>query len=88
MVTSPIYYNLEDKLISNAGRTAIFDYSNMCCFTIEAKRYKAGIYVNLNWWNTKLNDGSLNKYEKWVVRWNYRCSGKLKLDTKMWDVVH
>ncbi len=72
--TYPVYYDLEDKVVSNAGRSAIINFANIFCSTIEANGYKAGIYANLNWWDTKLNDSSLNKYEKWVAQWNYRCT--------------
>ena len=41
---------------------------------IESSRYTAGICANLNWWNNYLTDSSLNKYEKWVAQYYYKCS--------------
>ena len=70
----PVYYDLEDKIVSNAGRTAIINYANIFCSSIEANGYRAGIYANLSWWDTKLNDNSLNKYEKWVAQWYHTCT--------------
>ena len=81
--TYPIYYDLEDKVVSSAGRSAIINYANIFCSTIEANGYRAGIYANLNWWDTKLNDSSLNKYEKWVAQWNYRCT--YEGDYRLWQ---
>ena len=81
--TYPVYYDLEDKVVSSAGRSAIINYANIFCSTIEANGYRAGIYANLNWWDTKLNDSSLNKYEKWVAQWNYRCT--YEGDYRLWQ---
>ena len=79
----PVYYDLEDKIVSNAGKTAIVNYANIFCSTIEANGYRAGIYANLNWWNNILNSSSLNKYEKWVAQWNYKCT--YSGDYRLWQ---
>lgn len=70
----PVYYDLEDSIVSKAGRTNIINYADIYCSAIEAKGYKAGIYANLDWWNNKLNSSSLNKYDKWVAQWYKKCT--------------
>ena len=70
----PIYYDLEDRTTLKAGKTAITKIANKFCSMIESNGYTAGIYANLNWWNNYLTDSSLNKYEKWVAQYYYKCS--------------
>ena len=70
----PVYYDLEDDIVSASGKNNIINFANIFCSTIESYGYKAGIYANLNWWNNKLNDDSLEKYEKWVAQWNSKCT--------------
>lgn len=33
-----------------------------------------GIYANLDWFNNRLNDASLDKYPKWVAQWSSKCT--------------
>ena len=79
----PVYYDLEDKTVSAAGRTAIIKYAEIYCKAIEAAGYDAGIYANLNWWNNKLNSSSLDKYDRWVAQWNTTCDYKGKY--RLWQ---
>lgn len=71
--TYPVYYDMEDKSTEKANLVKIAD---TFCSTMEANGYKAGIYANLDWWNSKLNSSTLDKYEKWVAQWNSQCTYK------------
>jgi len=70
----PIYYDLEDKVVRECGRKKIIKWANEFCAAIEQAGYRAGIYASLYWWDTYLNDSSLDKYEKWVAQWNDKCT--------------
>ena len=72
----PVYYDLEDKVVRKCGRTKIIKWANMFCEAVEKAGYRAGVYASLYWWDTYLNDSSLNKYEKWVAQWNNTCTYK------------
>lgn len=71
--TYPIYYDLEDKTVLACGRTEIIKMANQYCSAIEAAGYDAGIYSSTHWWNTYLNDASLEQYDKWVAHWAEQC---------------
>lgn len=71
--TYPIYYDLEDKTVLSCGRKAIIKMANQYCSAIEAAGYEAGIYSSKHWWDTYLNDPSLEQYEKWVAHWAEQC---------------
>ena len=81
--TYPVYYDLEDKTVADAGKAAIINYADIFCSTIEANGYKAGIYASLGWWNDILNDARLSKYEKWVAQWYSECT--YKGDYRLWQ---
>lgn len=49
---------------------------NICdifCQQMRNNGYKTGVYANLSWLNTKLNDARLEKYDTWVAQWNTNC---------------
>lgn len=76
----PVYYDLEDDIVSAAGNKNIVKYAKIYCEEIEKAGYEAGIYANLYWWNDKLgaiaSDRTFDNYEKWVAQYNYRCDYK------------
>ena len=55
-------------------------------FVSEMNKYgydNIGIYANLNWWTTILNDTSLDQYPKWVAQYNSQCD--YEKDYIMWQ---
>ena len=44
------------------------------CKRVEEAGYYAMIYANLDWFNNRLNDNRLNRYDKWVAQWSSRCT--------------
>lgn len=67
----PIYYDLEyDKIIGDVSPATYTVMAHAFCQTIERGGYPAGIYANLNYWNNKLFDPSLDRYTKWVAQFN------------------
>lgn len=70
----PVFYDLEDKTVEGAGKTAIIKQAEIYCSALEAEGYEAGIYANLNWWNNILNDPALDKYDRWVAQYYHKCS--------------
>ncbi|MDE6260394.1 MAG: peptidoglycan DD-metalloendopeptidase family protein [Oscillospiraceae bacterium] len=43
------------------------------CSTLEEAGCYVGIYSALSWWNGKLDDARLDRYDKWVAQWAGRC---------------
>lgn len=73
--TYPIYLDLEDSSILEAGLTAqdLGDIAEVFCTTLENAGYMAGVYANLNWWNTYLTDARFDRWERWVAQYNISC---------------
>ena len=69
-VTYGVWYDIEEEKED-------VDYVNIAitfCDKIKANGYsKVGIYSSLSWFNTKLSDGRLDSYLKWVAQWNTQC---------------
>ena len=64
-------YKLRHGMPSNQTLVNICD---IFCTQISNNGYKAGIYASLSWLNFQLNDGRLDKYDKWVAQWNNVCT--------------
>lgn len=72
MFQLPVYYDMEqDSIFADGVDTAAI--ANAFCSKIENAGYQAGIYSNLNNWNGKLSDSSLNQWYKWVAQYNTQC---------------
>ncbi len=90
-ISLPVYYDLE--YTDNVGNISASTYTNMAntyCNIIANAGYTPGIYANLNYWNTKLYDSSLNKYEKWVAQYGHSSQPIIKNCTyngtyRMWQ---
>lgn len=75
----PVYYDLEDEILTqNMTNSEIVECAKVFCERINDHGYVAGIYANLNWWNNILKSSKLDKYEKWVAQYNYKCDYKKK----------
>ena len=75
--------------LSKEARTAIV---KAFCKTISNSGYKAGVYANKNWLNTKLNANELTAYTIWLAQyasaptynttrydlWQYSSQGSIK----------
>lgn len=48
----------------------LVEIANTFCSAIEKNGYYAMIYANLDYLNNKLNNNSLNKYDKWLAQWS------------------
>ena len=87
----PVFYDLE--YTDAAGSISASTYTQMAneyCQIISNAGYTPGIYANLNYWNTKLYDSSLNKYEKWVAQYGHKSEPIIKNCTykgtyRMWQ---
>lgn len=70
-----IWFDMEDAdgYKAKKGMPSNKELVNICdtfCKYIKNNGYsRVGIYANLNWWNTKLNDSKLDVYDKWLARW-------------------
>lgn len=63
--------------LSKEARTNIV---NAYCKTIQNAGYKAGIYANKTWLETKLNMSVLNQYKIWLAQYNSQYTYKGKVD--------
>ena len=91
-LTYPVFIDVEpsggraDKL-SSGDRTKVI---NAFCQTIQNSGYRAGIYANKTWLETKLDMNVLNAYKVWLAQyaseptyqgrydmWQYKDTGKI-----------
>lgn len=66
-----------DNYKENNGMPSNETLVNICynfCDRIEKEGYYSGIYANLNWLQTKLNNNKLNRFDKWVAQWADKCT--------------
>ena len=70
-LTYPIFYDVEDpQYQAGLSNELLTEICNTYCSEIEAAGYYVGIYSSLNWFRTKLNSPTLDRYDKWVAQWN------------------
>lgn len=70
-LTYPIFYDVEDpQYQAGLSNELLTEICNTYCSEIEAAGYYVGIYSSLNWFRTKLNSSTLDRYDKWVAQWN------------------
>lgn len=80
----PVYYDIEDKTISNKHDKDI--RTQMCinfCTVIEKAGYWAGVYANKNWFDNYLNYDQLKaRYTLWLAHY---CIDSPSLDCDVWQ---
>ena len=83
----PVYLDFEQESwvdgrpcgIDAVGREVILDNEDLAematvfCDTISAAGFEPGVYANLKWWTTWLNDGVFNSWSRWVAHWAETC---------------
>lgn len=65
-----VWYDVEDAQQAGA------DLVSLCetfCMAIEAAGLYVGVYSTLSWWNSRLNNSRLDRWDKWVAQWNSMC---------------
>lgn len=74
----PIFLDMEDtdnyKSKRNVENEALIAICETFCNAIEDAGYYVGIYSNLDWFNNRLNDEKLDKFDKWVAQWADNCN--------------
>ncbi len=70
----PVYYDLEDKSILNAtgkSKSKITGFARTYCSTLANNGYKAGVYANLNWFKSYIDESALKNegYDLWLAQW-------------------
>ncbi len=68
----PVYYDLEDKVVADAGNATIRQMGREFCRTLTDNGYRAGIYASKSWWEGKLKvkkGFTFEGYDKWVASW-------------------
>lgn len=80
----PIYYDIEDKSISNKHDKSI--RTQMCinfCSAIEKAGYWAGVYANKNWFDNYIDYDQLKiRYTLWLAHYGIN---KPSLDCDVWQ---
>ena len=73
----PVVIDIEStKITANIRSDTLVDIANTFCNYIQSKGYYVMIYANLNYFDTKLNSSTLNKYDKWVAEWTSKFTYK------------
>ena len=75
----PVVIDMEDAdgYKSRQGMPSNDTLVSICekeCLMFEEAGYYAAIYANLNWFNNKLNDTRLDRFDKWVAQWSSKCT--------------
>lgn len=78
----PVFYDLEDKITQNLGKSKITKCAEIFCKEIEKAGYKAGVYANLYWFNNLINVNKLikKKYKIWCAQYYIKYTGKFPID--------
>ena len=71
-VSLPIYMDMEDGSQKGLSKDQATSIANAFCATVASAGYRPGVYASYNWWNNRLNAGSVNG-SKWVARYNTQC---------------
>ena len=80
----PVYYDMEDKVLRNKGKTFITNAAVKFCSSISSAGYTSGVYASRSWWNSYLPSSKLDGYEKWIAEWN-NTGTKYKKPYGMWQ---
>lgn len=68
--TYPIVIDIEwSNRTENVRTDTLISITDTICSMIEKAGYYAMIYANLDYFNNKLNDSRLDKYDKWLAEW-------------------
>ena len=68
--TYPIVIDIEwSNRTENVKADTLISITDTICSMIEKAGYYAMIYANLDYFNNKLNDSRLDKYDKWLAEW-------------------
>lgn len=62
----PIYYDLEQS----GTEQGVVQRAHVFGDIIEKAGYWCGVYANEYWWKSIINDPSLNRFTKWVAKYN------------------
>ena len=81
----PVYYDLEDKTVENAGKSMISQMAQTYCDKVSAAGYRVGIYASRSWWTSYLNTSTFENasWSKWIAEWGNKCNYSESYD--MWQ---
>ena len=65
----PIYIDVENEQWQSDNKKGVTDAIIGFCKTLEAKKFYAGVYASLNWFNNHIETDRLEAYTKWVAAW-------------------
>ena len=71
-VSLPIYMDMEDGTQKGLSKEQLTSIANAFCQTVANSGYRPGVYASYNWWNQRLDAGSISA-SKWVARYNTQC---------------
>lgn len=69
--TLPVYYDLEDPSQANCDYVA---FANIFCEIVQDAGYVPGVYASTSVWKSRLNDPSIDRWDKWVAQYNDVCT--------------
>ena len=73
----PIFYDLEWSQQRSLGKQAVENIAVAFLTRIKKAGYKAGIYCNLDWYNSVLSD-ALKQYDCWIARYPASDNGSVQ----------
>lgn len=86
-ISYPVFIDIEASggradAIDKNTRTAV---AQAFCETVQASGYAAGVYSGKNWFETKMNAASLEKYKIWVAHYNNATATTYKGRYDIWQ---
>ena len=83
----PVAIDVEaSNLTKNLSKNTLVEIVNTFCKMVQDAGYYVVIYANLNYFKTKLNSSTLNKYDKWIAEWtnklDYKSAGMWQYSSK------
>lgn len=74
-----VWYDIEDDSLPN-DRKLLTDICVEFCEKIKKAGHRAGVYTTTYWFENRVDDERLEKYEHWVAQWNDTCEYEGRTD--------
>lgn len=76
-----VWFDMEDgdgykARMGMPSNNTLVEICDTYCRELQNAGFYVGIYASLSWFNSKLNDSRLDKYDRWVAQWNATCDYK------------
>lgn len=71
----PIYFDVEELKQKALGKAKVSAIIKAFCTTMEEAGYWVGLYTNVDWYTTVIDDTIKDRYAIWIAHWNVSKPG-------------